>query len=75
MAQFTRDEALAFVDSIRLTLGNRVGFKWLAEKLLVLSAYVESTASENERLNAYLDWANARADYESYRETHPDARS
>lgn len=72
MSEYTKDEALAFINAIRLTLGGKVGFKWLAEKLSLLAAYIESIAAENERLNAYLDWANARDDYESYCAKHPD---
>ncbi len=73
MSEYTKDEALAFIEAIRLTLSGKVGFKWLVEKLSSLAAYIESIAAENERLNAYLDWAKARDDYESYRATHPDA--
>ena len=73
MSEFTKDEAMAFIESMRLTLVNRVGFRWMVEKLASLGAYVESIAAENERLNAYLDSANARIDYESYRAKHPDA--
>jgi len=73
MSEYTKDEALAFIDAIRLTLGGKVGFKWLAERLSNLSAYIEALAAENDRLNAYLDWADARGDYESYRATFPCA--
>jgi len=72
-AGYTKDEALAFIDAMRLTLDGKVGFKWLVERLSALTAYIESIATENERLNAYLDWAEARDDYESYRATRPDA--
>jgi len=73
MPEYTKDEALVFINSIRLTLGNKTGFKWLVEKLSQLATYIESLATENERLNAYLDWANARGDYESYCAIYPDA--
>jgi len=73
MSEYTKDEALAFIDAIRLTLDGKVGFKWLVERLSGLAAYVESITAENERMNAYLDWANSRDDYESYCATHPDA--
>ncbi|MDZ7261488.1 MAG: hypothetical protein ONB05_05215 [candidate division KSB1 bacterium] len=66
MSEYTKDEALAFINGIRLTLGSKVGFKWLVEKLSGLAAYIESITAENERLNAYLDWANLRNEYESY---------
>lgn len=65
--QIDRDEALAFVDAIRLSLEGKVGFKWLVEKLSGLSDYIEATAEENDALNGYLDWADAREDYETYR--------
>jgi len=70
MSEYAKDEALAFIESMRLALGDRVGFKWLGEKLTDLASYIESVAAENERLNAYLDWANARDDYESYVRNH-----
>jgi hypothetical protein len=66
MSEFTKDEALAFIEAIRLNLEGKVGFKWFVERLSGLAAYVDSVATENERLNAYLDWAEARDDYESY---------
>ncbi len=72
MSEFTKDEALVFIEAIRLGVDGKVGFKWLVEKLSHLAAYIESSAAESEQLNAYLDWANARDDYESYRATHPD---
>ena len=72
MSAFTRDEALAFIESMRLTLVNRTGFRWMVEKMSALAAYVSSIAAENESLNAFLDSAGARGDYESYRATHLD---
>jgi hypothetical protein len=66
MAEYTKDEALAFINAMSLTLGGKVGFKWLVEKLSHLSEYVESTAAENERMNAYLDSIGARSDYECF---------
>ena len=71
MSEYTKDEALAFVNAIRLTLDGKVGYRWLVEKLSHLAAYIESIAAENERLNAYVDDANARDDYDSYCATHP----
>jgi len=67
MSEYTLDEALTFLTAMRLTLEGKVGFKWMVEKLSLLASYVESIADENERLNAYLDSSNTRADYESYR--------
>ena len=72
MPEYTKDEALAFIESMRLTIAGRVGFKWLGEKLSDLAVYIESIAAENERLNAYVDCAHARGDYESYCEKHSD---
>ncbi|PKQ19832.1 MAG: hypothetical protein CVT66_08210 [Actinobacteria bacterium HGW-Actinobacteria-6] len=69
MAEYTRDEALAFVEAIRLTLNGKVGFKWFSERLSSLSGYIESVASENERLNAFIDATEARADYEAFAAT------
>lgn len=66
MAGYTRDEALAFIGAIRLAIEGKVGFKWLVAKLGDLASYIEAIASENEQLNAYIDSAGARDDYESY---------
>ena len=74
-SEFNKAEALAFVESLRLTLVNRVGFRWMVEKLSALAAYIGSIADENERLNAYVDWADAREDYESYSAKYPDVAS
>jgi hypothetical protein len=48
--EFTKGEALAFIDAMRRTMEGKTGFKWYAEKLSDLSAYVEALADENERL-------------------------
>ncbi|MDA3935330.1 MAG: hypothetical protein PF636_00495 [Actinomycetota bacterium] len=66
MPEFNKDEALAFIEAMRLTLNGKVGFKWLVEKLSLLSAYIESVALENEQLNTYLDQADTRKDFESF---------
>jgi len=71
MAEYSKDEAVAFLEATRRMLGERVGFKWLVEKLKGLSDYIESLAIENECLNDYLDDRNARADYESYLAENP----
>jgi hypothetical protein len=75
MSELTKDEALVFVESMRLTLVNRVGFRWMVEKLSDLAAYIESVNAENARLNAYLDWAKARGDYESCCVAYPDVHA
>lgn len=46
----TREEAVAFVDALRLTLGDKVGFQWMVAKLKALTEYIEAIADENERL-------------------------
>jgi hypothetical protein len=56
MLEYTRDDALTFVEAMRLMLNGKVGFKRTAE---------------NERLNAYLDSAGMRAEYEAYASAHP----
>jgi hypothetical protein len=72
VSEYTKDEALAFIESMRLTVAGRVGFTWLGEKLSDLATYVESVVAENERLNAYIDGVNARSDYESFNAAHQD---
>jgi hypothetical protein len=72
MTEYTKDEALAFIGAIRAGLGDRVGFRWLVERLSLLTDYVESTATENELLNAYIDREGAREAYESFRAASSD---
>ena len=64
---YGREEALAFIDAMRLTLTGKVGFSWLAEKLSDLSAYIDSITAENEQLNAYVDRTGAREAFETFR--------
>lgn len=66
MAEYTKDEALAFVEAMRLTISGKVGFKWFTERLSTLSEYIESLANENEQLSAFVDATEARAEYEAY---------
>jgi len=73
MAAYTKDEALAFVDAIRLTIQGKTGFRWMAEKLSDLSAFIDSMGAENQTLNAYIDEAGLRAEFESFRAAHPVA--
>ena len=65
MTEFNRDEALAFIESMRLTLLNRVGFRWMVERLDGLACYVKGLADENERLKARLDAAGMADPHES----------
>jgi hypothetical protein len=48
--EFTKGEALAFLDALRRTMEGKTGFNWYVEKLSDLSAYIEALADENERL-------------------------
>lgn len=73
MSAFTKDEALAFIDAMRLNLRGRTGFKWFVDRLSHLSEYVESTASENAQLNGFVDSIGARADFEEYRRATQDS--
>lgn len=52
MSGYTKDEALAFIEALRLVVRGKVGFKHLTDKLSDLAAYVEAIADENERLKA-----------------------
>ena len=72
MTEYTKDEALTFIEAMRLTIQGRVGFKWMTEKLSDLAGYIESVADENERLRAFLDETSSRAEFESYCETLGD---
>ncbi len=74
MAVGTREEALVFVDAMRLTIEGKVGFKWMTERLSELTAYLEALADENERLNAFIDESGARDAYTAFAgSTGPDA--
>ncbi len=66
MSDYTKDEALAFIETARVGLVGKVGFKWYVERLSQLAGYVEEIAAENESLNGYLDSAGVRDDYERY---------
>ena len=71
MSAFTRDEALAFVQALRLHIDGKPGFTWFSQRLVALIEYMEGNAAEVERFNAYLDWADCRDDYEAYAGVHP----
>lgn len=40
MATFTKQEALTFIESIRMTLAGKVGFRWMVEKLADLEVFI-----------------------------------
>ena len=63
MAVGTREEALVFVDAMRLTIEGKVGFKWMTERLSELREYLDTLAGENEQLNAFIDQSGARDAY------------
>jgi hypothetical protein len=69
--QFTKDEAVAFIESMRLTLVNRVGFRWMVERLSSLTAFVESVSEENERLQAYIRSTGTQAEFETFSAAYP----
>ena len=62
MADYTKDEALVFIEAMRRTLAGKVGFSWFVERLSDLSAYIETITAENERLKAELENARAQGD-------------
>lgn len=66
VAPYTKNDALAFVDSIRILMANRTGFKWLMVDLDQLTAYIESSADENESMKEYLQEVNGVDDFEKY---------
>ena len=72
VSEFTKDEALAFIEAMRLTIVDRVGFRWMVEKLSSLAVYIENTANDDERLNAFLDQTHTRDAYDSYCATLPE---
>jgi len=66
MAVETREEALVFVDAMRLTIEGKVGFKWMTERLSELREYLDALADENDRLNAFIDESGARDAYAAF---------
>ena len=66
MEEFTKDEALAFLEAMRRQLQGKVGFTWIVGKLSGLGAYIGSLADDNARMSAYLDSAGQRGSFESY---------
>jgi len=50
MAIETKEEALTFIQILRLTVKGKTGFTWLTNELDELIAYVEGVTEENERL-------------------------
>ena len=74
VAEYSKSEALAFVDAIRSMLAGKPGFKWLVDRLSDLTAYIETTAAENEQLNGFVDSAGVRDEFERYRATHSAAQ-
>jgi hypothetical protein len=72
MPGYTKDEALAFIEAMRLTIAGKTGFKWMTERLSDLGAYITAVSADNEELNRYIDATGEREDYETYRATHPE---
>lgn len=72
MPEYTKQDALTFIETLRLTVANRVGFKWLTGKLVELNEFIESTVAENERLQAYIDRTGSRDEYEAFRTKDAD---
>jgi hypothetical protein len=75
MPESSKEEVLAFIDAMRLTLEGKVGFKWVVDKLSGLSAYIESLSADNERMNAYLDAAGLRDDFDAFKHGQKPAAS
>lgn len=73
MTEYTKDEAITFIEATRLTLEGKVGFKWLVEKLAGLRDYVETIADENELLNAFVDESGDRDRFDAFVATRSDA--
>lgn len=63
---YTREDAVAFIEAMRMTVEGKVGFKWMTAKLELLGAYVDELAAENERVHAYLDATGTRADFDAF---------
>ena len=75
MPESSKEDMLAFIDAMRVTLEGRVGFKWVVDKLSGLSAYIESLSADNERMRAYLDAAGLGDDFEAFQQGQKPAAS
>ena len=73
MSRYTTDEALSFIESMRLTIGDRVGFRWMAAKLDRLAEHVAWMAEENARLRERLEHAGSDAGDERLEHAGVDA--
>ncbi|MBC7265985.1 MAG: hypothetical protein H5T75_03280 [Coriobacteriia bacterium] len=54
-ADLSPEEAIAFVESLRLMSRGRAGFQWLDAKLEELERSVRALAKENRRLKAFIE--------------------
>ncbi|MDI6712744.1 MAG: hypothetical protein QMD96_05840 [Anaerosomatales bacterium] len=61
------EDAVAFIDGLRLMLRDRPGFGWLERKLASLRRSVETLQSEADRMRAFLDERGLTSDYERWR--------
>ncbi len=61
------EDAVAFIDGLRLMLRDRPGFGWLDRKLALLRQGVEALHDEVESMRAFLDERGMRSDYERWR--------
>jgi hypothetical protein len=52
MAINSKEEALAFIQTLQLTVKGKTGFTWLTHELDDLMEYVTSIAKENETLRS-----------------------
>jgi hypothetical protein len=73
MPELNKQEALAFVEAMRLAITGKVGFRWLSDRMESLRSYIETTADENALLNNYIDHAGVRADFEAFAAQHDAA--
>jgi enterochelin esterase-like enzyme len=70
MDDYSKDDALAFIEAMRRQLEGRPGFKWFVERLATLAGYVEGVTEENERMRAFLESAGLTERYERFTGEH-----
>jgi len=75
MGELTQEEAVAFIESMRLTVAGHVGFRWMTEKLATLADHVEALGAENRRLSAYVDSKGLRGEFDAFVLAHDDEQS
>lgn len=61
------EDALEFIDGLRLMLQKKPGFRWLDAKLESLRRWAEDLACEEQRLRSFVHERGLMPEYERWR--------